>query len=62
MAEWKVRDLKNDPTELLAQRVAERVYVLLGCASVPYLQRVIADALRDPRVSDARVTEGDTND
>jgi hypothetical protein len=46
-----VRDLKkNDPVEQLARRVAERVYVALGCASVPLLQRVIADALRDDKI------------
>jgi hypothetical protein len=45
----KVIDLKNDPTEQLAQRIAERVYVALGCASVPRLQRAIADALRDDK-------------
>lgn len=50
-----VIDLKNDPTEQLAQRIAERVYVALGCASVPRLQRVIADALRgDKAQQDAR--------
>jgi hypothetical protein len=45
----EVIDLKNDPTEKLAQRIAERVYVALGCASVPLLKRAIADALRDDK-------------
>ena len=34
MSRATVIDLKNDPTEQLAQRIAERVYVALGCASV----------------------------
>lgn len=42
----KVRDLKNDPIEQMAQRLAESIYVAFGCASVPLLQRAIADALR----------------
>lgn len=50
----KVRDLKNDPTEQLAHFLAERVYVVLGCASVPRLQRVITDALRDERLRKAK--------
>jgi hypothetical protein len=42
----KIRNLKDDPVEQLARRLAESVYVTFGCASVPLLQRVIADALR----------------
>jgi len=50
----KVRDLKNDPNERLAQYIAERVYVALGCASVPLLKRATADALRDGKAPSAQ--------
>lgn len=53
----RVRDLKNDPDERLAERIAARVYVRLGCASVPVLKRAIADALREDKAEQAKINQ-----
>lgn len=37
--------------DALAQRIAERIYVELGCASVPLLKNVVAIELRRARFS-----------
>ncbi len=47
----RVINVLTDPTEQLARRLAERVYIELGCASVPLLQRALATALRGERPS-----------
>lgn len=49
-----VTNCKTDPTEQLAQSLAKRVYIDLGCSSVPLLQRSIAKALREEKARQPR--------
>lgn len=46
---------KTDTTEQLAQRLAARVYIDLGCSSVPLLRRAIAKALRAEKANQSRL-------